>query len=842
MTATAPPQPTTTRAPRTGGHRSGNGRNQADWSGSFVAPAAAGLATICASTALTGVIQGWSWLSHIIVAVVLVGCTGLALRSMRTPAPMVALAQVAVLLMLVTGMFTGSGILAVIPGPAAFNDLAAVLAAAGEDIRTSLPPVEPSAPIMCLATIGIGLIAVLVDTLAVAMAAPAAAGLVLLCLYAVPASLADEMLPWWTFGLGAAAFAILIAVDGNHRHRQWRGKPGPAERTPAAASTPAAVVGVAVALGLVAGASFTAIGTVGKLPFVEGGKASDFNGGLGLQPFTELRGLLNDQGSSEVFRVQGLASEKRLMRAFTLDTYEPNQGWRLHEGPMPAGVEANTSPLPRAPGDTADRSQTLRVDPIRWRDVWLPIYGSPREIRGIDNSWYYDQTSGSVYSERPQRPPAYNLQASLRQPEREELRNAVVDNSEVPEIYTEVADIDPEVRALTENIVAGRTNSFDKANALWEFFTAEGRFTYDTKTASASGSDALADFLLKGRRGFCAQFASSMAVMLRMENIPARVAIGFTAGTEYDNYRSISTRDAHAWVEAYFGKKHGWVPFDPTPLDGGRGFVPPYLESDGADSRNNSNEDDGSSEPSATPTEPEPPEGVEPGSPGANQAAKGTSLAQAPGWARWPTLFIVFMAIALTAGAVLVVRRSSEVRGQLGAEVLELTRERLSAARIWLPIATAAGWLLSVGLLGWMVSWLLALALLVAAGVLVAPAMLREFSRGRRLRDITMSRPGAAEAAWRELLDECADRGTPVNSAETIRQTARQLATEHNLDEEGRRHLHTVVGILERSWYSPDDDVDAEFAAAFEGLRQALNRGAPLSWRGRMLPTSVLKR
>ena len=44
---------------------------------------------------------------------------------------------------------------------------------------------------------------VLVDTLAVSPGTPAASALVLLCVYAVPASLADEMLPWGACVLGA---------------------------------------------------------------------------------------------------------------------------------------------------------------------------------------------------------------------------------------------------------------------------------------------------------------------------------------------------------------------------------------------------------------------------------------------------------------------------------------------------------------------------------------------------------------------------------------------------------------------------------------------------------------
>jgi protein-glutamine gamma-glutamyltransferase len=76
----------------------------------------------------------------------------------------------------------------------------------------------------------------------------------------------------------------------------------------------------------------------------------------------------------------------------------------------------------------------------------------------------------------------------------------------------------------------------------------------------------LTSFLFSDRRGYCQQFAGSMALLLRMGGIPARVAVGFTTGA-YDKsartYR-VSDLDAHAWVEAWF-PRYGWVPFDPTP-------------------------------------------------------------------------------------------------------------------------------------------------------------------------------------------------------------------------------------------------------------------------------------
>ncbi|GAA5115746.1 DUF3488 and transglutaminase-like domain-containing protein [Haloechinothrix salitolerans] len=816
-------------------------RGQHDWAGSIIAPAAAGVATVCSATALTGVIKGWSWLSYVIVAVVLVVCTGLALRSLRTPALVVGLGQILVLLLLVTGMFTSSGILAIIPGPAAFAELNEVLTAAGGQIRTSLPPVTASTPILCLATIGIGLVAVLVDTVAVTVAAPAASGLVLLCLYAVPASLADELLPWWTFVLGAGTFAVLIALDSGHRHRGWQGRHGrqhPSERV-AMASTPSIVVSVAIVCGLLAGATVTTIGTVGQLPFNSGGgNRGPTAAGLGLQPFTELQGLLNQQSDIELFRVRGLEDDERLMRAFTLDTYAPNEGWRLRPGPMPAGVVANDR-LPRAAGDNVGQPRTIRIEPVRWRDVWLPIYGKPRQITGIDDSWYYDQVSGTIYTERARRPPPYTVMSSLAQPTKDQLSGVTADTGQIPALYSTPPPIDPRVRRLTDRIVAGETTTYGKAQALWRYFIDDGDFTYDTETASNAGTNALAHFLLEGKRGYCAQFASAMAVMLRSEGIGARVAIGFTAGKRMNGYNSISTKDAHAWAEVYFGPNHGWVAFDPTPLDDGRGVVPDYLDDDTSSSSNGGPQEraSGQDQRDNTPTPtPEPPEQAD-----TRQAEDDTvSLARAPDWVRWPVLLLVLLATWMTVATVFVVRRTSELRSQPDSDTSSPLVRRLARARWWLPPATAAGWLLSIALVGWMASWLLAIALLLVTGALVAPALLREYHRGGRLHDILLGRPDAASAAWRELLDELADRGTPVAEAETVRETARRLASDYALDDEGQRHLDTIVRVLERSWYSGRTDVDPELAAAFEGLRTSVNDAAPLSWQGKLLPTSVM--
>ena len=42
--------------------------------------------------------------------------------------------------------------------------------------------------------------------------------------------------------------------------------------------------------------------------------------------------------------------------------------------------------------------------------------------------------------------------------------------------------------------------------------------------------DAVDDFLFESRRGFCEQIASALAVMLRTQGVPARLATGYVPG------------------------------------------------------------------------------------------------------------------------------------------------------------------------------------------------------------------------------------------------------------------------------------------------------------------------
>ena len=76
----------------------------------------------------------------------------------------------------------------------------------------------------------------------------------------------------------------------------------------------------------------------------------------------------------------------------------------------------------------------------------------------------------------------------------------------------------------------------------------------------------LEGFLFDARLGYCQQFSGSMALLLRMAGVPARVVTGFTSGSLDRKTREYVVRDldAHSWVEVWYAGI-GWVTFDPTP-------------------------------------------------------------------------------------------------------------------------------------------------------------------------------------------------------------------------------------------------------------------------------------
>lgn len=78
------------------------------------------------------------------------------------------------------------------------------------------------------------------------------------------------------------------------------------------------------------------------------------------------------------------------------------------------------------------------------------------------------------------------------------------------------------------------------------------------------GADAATWLLTTSDTGYCIHFATTATAMLRALGIPARYVTGYYFNAKADEYVTVSTGNAHAWVE-YFDNNVGWVPLEATP-------------------------------------------------------------------------------------------------------------------------------------------------------------------------------------------------------------------------------------------------------------------------------------
>ena len=75
---------------------------------------------------------------------------------------------------------------------------------------------------------------------------------------------------------------------------------------------------------------------------------------------------------------------------------------------------------------------------------------------------------------------------------------------------------------------------------------------YDEHASLPDRPDALALWAAGGTAGYCQMFAASLAALVRLAGVPARVAEGFAPGELRGGVYHVTDRDAHAWVEAWF--------------------------------------------------------------------------------------------------------------------------------------------------------------------------------------------------------------------------------------------------------------------------------------------------
>jgi hypothetical protein len=130
--------------------------------------------------------------------------------------------------------------------------------------------------------------------------------------------------------------------------------------------------------------------------------------------------------------------------------------------------------------------------------------------------------------------------------------------------YKDTGNISPAVAQLAADVTRPYRTDLQKAQAIKTEI--ERRVKYNLNAEKIpSGEDAVYHFLFKSKEGYCDLFASSMVMMARSVDLPARYVLGYIADGEKDKdgFVTVRERDYHAWAEIHF-EGYGWVPFDPT--------------------------------------------------------------------------------------------------------------------------------------------------------------------------------------------------------------------------------------------------------------------------------------
>jgi transglutaminase-like putative cysteine protease len=526
----------------------------------------------------------------------------------------------------------------VFPTASSFGELATELEYAREVIRAGVAPVIPLSGIVAIVALVFWALGAILAW-SMLRRRPYAGVLAPLVVYLQFATMDRVPGGWWAWWfLGVLGFALIaVALD---RRREGTGMlTSGLTRTAVSRTVPAVTAGVlAVVFPVALWLTSAAADLVPRSGFLEwratSGLTGEYYGSVSYNPFVGIQQSLVSQSNVPVFvaGVEGdLAADEVYWRLLTLDTFNGRR-W-FADGPRVAYPEdraAYENADQRFRGETAEITQYVTV--LALQMDWLPAAYSPTEMtsetRAVERGFRVKADDASLrFDALSYRGMTYQVVSEVPLPDldvlslgEDGLPSPVFAGAAEEGEYTEPETggdpppafslddreryltlpegIDDDVADLARVQTRGLETDFERALALEAFFRSPGNFRYSSDIEPGLEAADLSAWLLEPdspsyRTGYCEQFATSLATMARMLDIPSRVVLGFTPGQLLDDGRVVvRDRNAHAWVELWMPSQ-GWVRFDPTPR--GDGANPPatadlpfdvsaYLEIPGPDS------------------------------------------------------------------------------------------------------------------------------------------------------------------------------------------------------------------------------------------------------------------
>ncbi len=433
----------------------------------------------------------------------------------------------------------------------------------GEQAKVQVSPTPPLAPLLLAALTALWTASFSAYALALRAGSPLLAMLPPITLVGFADTvLEDGVRPVYAIAFLGAALAVVF-VDGLRRIRQWGPLWSPGSRTRRVTSTMnRGARGVALL------AVAAAVLIPGLLPGFRAQALVDFSSrghdGVHFDPFVSIKAQLERRDPVDLFQVTA-EDGASYWRLYALDQFNGTT-WSSSDPTLANGrfiitpAQLNTR-FPVGATVLAQRYRILTDLP----DPWLPMASSPESVTlplgGV--TWDADLSTATVPGGL-QAGYVYSVTSRIVAPTPEQLDAVRFLSPGSYGRFTFVpGDVSPEVAQLAERWTANATTPYGKVLALQQHFTS-GSFHYSLDVQPTSDADALLQFLTQTRKGFCQQFATAMAIMVRELGLPARVVVGFQPGTVRDSTYTVATDDAHSWVEVLF-PGYGWLPFEPTP-------------------------------------------------------------------------------------------------------------------------------------------------------------------------------------------------------------------------------------------------------------------------------------
>lgn len=130
--------------------------------------------------------------------------------------------------------------------------------------------------------------------------------------------------------------------------------------------------------------------------------------------------------------------------------------------------------------------------------------------------------------------------------------------------------MDAQTVAVGAQLCTGKTDDLAKVTAVFDWVVDSFTYDYDKAATVQSGYLPVVDTVLAEKKGICFDYAAVMSAMLRSQNIPCKLVVGY-AGKVYHAWIDVYVKGV-GWVRnaIYFDGK-SWTMMDPTFVSTGKG-------------------------------------------------------------------------------------------------------------------------------------------------------------------------------------------------------------------------------------------------------------------------------